>query len=381
MSDSNRIDLAYIEETTWGTTPSGSLTGVRLTGEGLKQETQTTESEEIREDREIADIIRTSINAAGPINFELSYGMLDDLIAGAMLSTWNTSVDTVSSVTDIDAASTDNSYNATSSDLSVFGVGEWIEVRGFTEAANNGYKKVVSAAAGKLVVEQSLTDESSGDSITIKEMESIVNGTTLRSFTLQRDYNDLSSEFARYVGCMIDQFSLNVETDSIITGSMNIMGKNEESASSTLGSVTAAPSNQVMNAIDHVPTIEEATSAIEIINFGFQFNNNLRTRPVVGQLGSNELGKGGISVTGTLRAYFQDSALFDKYLNFNETSLALVTEDASGNAYVWDIPAIKFTDGSRVAGGRNQDVVADLSFGVKRDAADGNMIKIARVAG
>jgi hypothetical protein len=56
--------------------------------------------------------------------------------------------------------------------------------------------------------------------------------------------------------------------------------------------------------------------------------------------------------------------MFDKMLNNQNTSLAKVLQDgsASPKSYVVEWPRIRFTDGERVAGGINQDVIARLDF-------------------
>jgi hypothetical protein len=79
------------------------------------------------------------------------------------------------------AASADNSYADAVEDLSVFKAGDMILVSGFTLAANNGLKHVVSATAAKIIVEETLADEALGDDVTIEiAFEELRNmGTTL----------------------------------------------------------------------------------------------------------------------------------------------------------------------------------------------------------
>ena len=87
MSDTNRVQLALIEETTFGAQRSGgNLQILRHTGETLKQDSSVVVSEEIRADRQIANVIRTTVGASGQINFELSHQSYDDLFAAALQS-------------------------------------------------------------------------------------------------------------------------------------------------------------------------------------------------------------------------------------------------------------------------------------------------------
>lgn len=92
MSDTNRTGLAFVKETTWGTTPASALQTLRYTGESLDYTVETTKSNEIRSDRNISDLTVVGFTASGGFNFELSYGTFDELLAGALMSTWATDV-------------------------------------------------------------------------------------------------------------------------------------------------------------------------------------------------------------------------------------------------------------------------------------------------
>ncbi len=93
MADSSQTQLAYIEESTYGTTPATpEFTRQRFTGEGLKASRQNITSNEIRPDRNVPDLIQVAGTAEGAVNFELSYGAFDDWIASFMYSDWSTNV-------------------------------------------------------------------------------------------------------------------------------------------------------------------------------------------------------------------------------------------------------------------------------------------------
>jgi len=75
------------------TVEKADLQIMRHTGESLKQDTTVITSEEIRSDRQIADIIRTGVGASGGIDFELSYGTFDDFLQAILFSDgWSTEV-------------------------------------------------------------------------------------------------------------------------------------------------------------------------------------------------------------------------------------------------------------------------------------------------
>lgn len=91
---SNTEQLAYIAETTWGTTPAtpiGQL--MRFTGFTPMQDKITVKSTEITNSREIADIIQTSAKGGITIPFELSYDVqFEDILQALLGGTWSTNV-------------------------------------------------------------------------------------------------------------------------------------------------------------------------------------------------------------------------------------------------------------------------------------------------
>src|SRR5882672_3003882 len=98
MSDSSSVQLYQVEETVWGTTPATALKEFRFTQESLEFNAQTAQSEEIRNDRQVSDIIRTSVNATGDVGIELSYGTHDDMLEGAFFNDWTTPVNVTQSL-------------------------------------------------------------------------------------------------------------------------------------------------------------------------------------------------------------------------------------------------------------------------------------------
>lgn len=380
MSDTSRVNLSYLVETTWGQVPAAALTDLRFTSERLKQATNTTRSREIRSDRQIPDIIRTRIEAQGGFDFEMSYGAFDDLIAGAMMGDWSTAVNI--SGTDISSVSADNSYNSTTTDLSVnVNVGQWMLVAGFANTANNGYARVSSVTSNKIVVTGlTLVNEAAGNSITIKG-SMIRNGTTKTSFTLEKEFTDIG-EFVSYSGMRVSTFGITVSPENIVTGSFAFLGKSALPAGATVGTGAnvAAPSNDVMNAIDNVTGIREAAAATseDVTEIAFDLDNNLRGRPAVGVLGNTEIGIGTVGISGSFNVYFASRAIHEKYTNFTASDLSFRMADGAGNAYVVTLPSIKFTDSDVLAGGQDRDVLVNMSFEARRDPASDAMIQFDR---
>ena len=322
--------------------------------------------------------------------FELSYGAYDDwLLATLQSSAWSSVVTVSASTIALESIATSSSSYAKITDsangLGSFVAGQWVRTSGFATAGNNTYRKVVSVAAGELEVEGGdYTDESAGSPFEVEMGAQIVNGVTFKSYGIEKEYTDLSNTFALLLGMGIDGMSLAVTPDGLITGAFTFVGKKEESPSPTAtsgdGSPTAAAQNQVMNAVDNVTLVLENKTSYDITEFNLNIANNLRSRLQVGELGAISLGSGTVNVSGSFTAYFNSAAAYNRYLAYTTTNLSLVFVDADGNAYVIDIPAVKLSNGRRVAGGINQDIVAAFDFKAFRASAEDVTVRIARWA-
>lgn len=163
MTDSNLVQLTRIKEVTWGTTPVGEMTKVRVTGVTFKYAINNIRSEEIRADRLTADLIQVGARVNGGFGYELSYGALDDEIESAMFNSWVTmpvilNLTSDSSITGVTDSS--DTFTVASGGAS-FKAGHLLRTSGFTNAANNGLFKVSSSSGTTVVVAgtPTLTDE------------------------------------------------------------------------------------------------------------------------------------------------------------------------------------------------------------------------------
>lgn len=381
MSDSSRAQLYYVEESTWGDTPASALTELRFTSESLGQTSSTTTSNEIRSDRQTTDMLRTTVEAAGDANIEISYGAYDDLIAGALMDDWTAAV--AVSATDIAADDSGSQFTSTTTDFTTENIelGQWLKVGGFATAGNNGYFQVTSLSANAIGVTPAPgAAEAAGETVTMAGSR-VTNGVTDKSFTLEKLFSDIS-EYVSFVGMRVGGMTLNIQPGQIMTGAFSFMGKSAAAAGSSVGTGTpnAAAANSVLNAIDNVDDVREAgdSSSLDFTEISIQIENNLRSQQAIGTLGAIGIGLGRVSVSGTVQAYFTSRTLYEKFLNDTESSLSFRLVDGDGNAYVIDMPRLKYSEGNPVAGGNDQDVMVPLAYTAFRDPEFGYTIAINR---
>lgn len=394
---SNRVALRQVAETAWGETPTTpTLTPVRFTSESLNYNADFVTSQEIRSDRMTPDIIQVSSMASGDIQGEWSYGSYDDFIQAAMFGTWtttgaaqgpDTTVAIVKSGTGSSATWTlTDSGSGFASNSWV--VGQFVKVEGF-DTTGTFFAEITGIAAGTLNIEP-LTDvasEAAGDSVTITPMNFIRNGTTKRSFTIQKAFLDLDTpELWNFTGSRIGSWNLELSTGSILTTSFSVMASDAQMTESQFAGATigSASTTGVLNAVDNIASISfdgnPAGSNFYFNSLSINLDNSLRGQQAVGTLGLIGVEAGRIALTGSIELYFENSALFDRFRAATAFSLSFLARDAAGNTYIVTIPKAKYTQMEIVAGGLDQDIFASAQFEAIINDAGTHQYQISRLA-
>ena len=168
MTDSNRVQVVTVRETTFGTTPTTPrMRAMKLTGEGLRYAPRFVNSAALRADRMEYDPIKVNEENAGPLNLELHYpandGPLSDLLRSAFYSTWNVTAErdndgTADSVI-TDVATTNTVVTCATG--TAFVAKELVRFTGFGVAGNNGvFACTTGSATVPRFVGSGITNES-----------------------------------------------------------------------------------------------------------------------------------------------------------------------------------------------------------------------------
>lgn len=89
IASGSRHGLRYVPETTTGVTPSTTPLSLRHTSCSLILTKESITSNELRPDRQIADMRMVGTKVGGDIGFELSFGEYDTLLEAAFMGSWD----------------------------------------------------------------------------------------------------------------------------------------------------------------------------------------------------------------------------------------------------------------------------------------------------
>jgi hypothetical protein len=304
MSNSNRVQLAFIAETVWGTTPSTpNMQILRMTSESLNHEIETITSSEIRADRNLSDVIQVNRQNTGAIEFELSYATFNGLMEGALFSSFQTNV--------------------------------------------------------------------------------LKNGTTRKSYSIEKFMIDVN-QFFIFKGMVVSDFTLNLSTRSIATGSFSFMGGSSALQQSQFATTyTAATTSDVINCMGNVASLQEgspftAITGIFVQNLSFTVSNNLRGVSAISYDTAQDIAFGKCDITGNLSAYFASDRLFDKFLAGTVTGIFFKVMDAAGNWYEITFPKVKFSTDAISTPGQDQDVIENITWRALYDTGIGAAMQIRK---
>lgn len=379
LADSNLGRVAFIAESTFGTTPaSPNMQILRVTSFDVGATKETVISDEVRSDRMVSTVSEVAAMSGGTVGFELSLGgSFDTLIEAALCGTFSTAVN----ATNV-AVTTTSTFNLVGAFTNTV-VGQWVFASGFTNAANNGWHRITARTNDAITVASTLVVETAGAGKTVRGRV-LRNGAVRRSFSFEEAFTDIN-QFFIFRGQRIGSMALDVTAGQIVTGSFGMQGSTSSANNSTFtGSTTAATSTAVINATSNVGAVLEAgtytalTTAIQ--SFSLNLDNGLRNQMAVGSKFPAGIGYGRQTVSGSLNAYFQSRALYDKFLSHEATALSFALGDSAGNAMRITFPRVFFNSSNPNIAGIDQDVMENIDWTAVLDSATGCQIQIDMVA-
>lgn len=206
------------------------------------------------------------------------------------------------------------------------------------------------------------------------QTNALINGSTETSLTFEEtvDLGGGAFSYHRFLGCEVEQLALNFSARKGVTGSVNLVGKQEVLDTAIIAGATyTAPNTNAVETSNSVASLAVAGLAPLPIVKSLSLNvaNNLRKREQLGSLYVHSFGSGQLDVTGTLEAYFDSQALYNQVLAHGSGAISLTVGAVTAKKYTIAIPVAQFLDGARTLGGKNDDVMVSIPFRGVADAS------------
>lgn len=277
--------------------------------------------------------------------------------------------------------------------------GQWIFLGGdsashkFSTPANNGFKRIRSVAANRVVIDKSfepmVTEGNSTSTVRIFFGDVLKNetGSLIKrsSYQVERTLgasddalpNSLQSEVL--IGAVPNEFTLNVPSAELATVDLNFIATDNVQRSSATGpkqtSVKTFRAAAEYNTTSDIGRIrlaavsdtDEAPTALfaYVTEASITINNNVSPNKAIGTLGAFDVTAGMFQVGGSLTAYFANIASTQAVRNNTNVTLD-ISFVKDNTAMVWDLPLIALGDGRL-----NVEVDQPITLPLSTEAASG----------
>jgi hypothetical protein len=333
-------------------------------------------------------VVIVGANNAGTIGFEPSYGEHDWLMEAALATTVSNVVGTNGEGTGTATFTATGVTVSAGTPFAAVEVGQWIRV---PNAAQTGNRKlaqvltVVGAGTGYTVASGTYVAET-GTTGVLFQGARFKNGTTLKTFTFERNNPDLGATGLNEAlrGNAIDQYSVDMAPGSILGGQYTITGKDAlamATGSALPGTGVASLTGQVMNAVTNFSNLlinGVALSGTFARKLQLTIKNNIRPRMGLGVLGPADLALGPFDAEVSFEIYLADATVYNYFIQNTAVPVSWQFNDVLGNTYVVTLPRTKILSAKRPAGQRNNDLVVSGTFDALKDPTTGKSIIIDR---
>jgi hypothetical protein len=367
MSSSNAIKINAIEEATYGVTPAtGNFKTARFISESLSGTPQTVRSTEIHSDRTSSGQVQVGLDVGGDINTELAADSLQqDFIRAAMMQkVASAAVEITGEAIVVDPIGKTLTFE-NAPDLVA---GDLIILSGFTEEKNNGLAYVKSISGLEVTIgKEMIASETSEITAIVSKAAKISVGTDIVSFSMCKDFTDLTEKSIDYLGMIVNTMSINMQHGAIADAVFGFMGNGYDNSASTVmtdgrtidPASTVAPFNATSDISGVFIDGEIADFCLQSLKIDLQ--NGLTPQVCMGRLAPRTYSLGTANVTVSGSAYISDENwyLLEKKLTQEPVSIVYGAQNQDGGLIVAVRGAqLSFVD----PGAKGQDQQVSIEF-------------------
>lgn len=192
--------------------------------------------------------------------------------------------------------------------------------------------------------------------------------------TIEKGFTDLAKYFV-FTGCKPDKVSINVTPRGIVTGSMDIIGKQLSYGTTSLGTATTAAHSPF---VQHEAVNQEGGSNATLLNLALSWTNALDPVEAIGSRYIQALTEGKGMCEGSITMMFEDTTTLDKWLNETSSSLKC-TFTSSSQSLEFYMGAVKYFGDAVPKIQNDKGVIVELPFAAAYDSSSATDLRVTFV--
>jgi len=395
MADANKEQLAYLAESTWGTTPTSAMTIIPWVSGAMASGLDTTRSNSLRTDAQLSSSIQTGSSPSGNFEFEMTADTYDDFLKSVIRTDADWSTSPTFSGT---GAVTSTQFTGTGIHTNV-AVGQWVYITAPTvsglAAGNTGWFKVTAVATDAITTSPAPSETDASVANMTVDGSYITNGSTLSSYTFAQNFSDLSNKYHTTTGCRLNSGNLTFTPNGIVTFGVGYDGKAMTQATAWAGgSASAAASKDVASEVTayesayisaDAGTAEAYAKVTEdVLESSISLAVENRPQKGLGSIGNTSMAQNSVDATGSIQFYVNANtwAYEGYFLAFTKFGLAQslnfgTADDVTSitDRYLIEFPKIALTTEPGANSGLNTDLVYAFDFAAEPGGTIGSDAK------
>ena len=204
-------------------------------------------------------------------------------------------------------------------------------------------------------------------------------GTTPKFFSIE-DYAADIDQARLFTGMTVSTMAVSLAPNQMVATTFGMVGK-DMTISATEKTQDAASGAAPFDAYSGdlaIGNVGASASVAIVTGLDFTLTNSFAPTFVIGDDSAPSLEYGRAEVEGTLTAYFEDSALINRFLNETESEIVVsVNDPTAANAYTFTFPKVKINSADVGVDGPTSRIV-NMSFVALYDATLGTNLMIQR---
>ena len=372
--------LYHAAESVYGTTPvmpsPSTWTPFRHTSCNIQLKRDQFESKELRADRAITDMRLGTYKCDGDVGIELSYGAFDPILEALMGGTWAVAYAKTSLTVALHSTNKTLIRSTGSWITDGVKVGDILVLGACTTGTNNGNYTISVVDPGGLSLTWSATTASSpfteagnGAQTATTTRFKLNQGIIQRSFSLLRRYTDIT-QYQIFSGCCPNKLSLDFKPGGMVTGSIGWIGSNVIADINSGATYAAASTYSPMDAFS-AAILEGGAAFAKASAITLTLENGIEADYVVGSKYAPQCTWGRSKLTGKLTAFFEDLAMYNKFLNETPSSLQITAGDGT-RTLVFYMDNVKYTGADNPVSDE-KPIHLDMGFAAVHDTVFTNL--------